>query len=181
VNKFFVFFQSFLFPWFTLTSAGLAVLVWWFPGQLPRLASPLLGGIGIVLILGAIGGYRKARLSLRLGYDLFLLGTLFCWLAFLLPVFGPQAPLFKAYPIFFLVNDVMVKNVISIHKARMNAEEHRFLAALADQWWFSGMFLGGLVLIGLMIPGHYLFYPAAVGLMTVRRGLEEVLSPYEKS
>jgi len=175
INKIF---RSFIFPLFTLTSAGLVIVVWWIPNLLPWMVSPWLGGMGIVAILVALWVGWKRLLSSRLVYDLLLWGSLWCWLFYWLPLFGPEAPLFKAYPIYFVVMDVFVGNIISWDKQRMSAEEHRLLSLLASQWWFNGKLLAGVVLLGLVIIEHYLIYPLAVGLLVIRRALEQVLSPY---
>ncbi len=128
-------------------------------------------------IFAALGLGWKGRLSQRLSYDLFLWGTLWCWLVYWFPLYGPDGLVFRVYPVFFFVMDLVMVHIVSVHKARMTVEEHRLLAVLAAQWWFNSKLFAGLVLVGLAMPGHYLVYPAAVGMLMLRMLLDRVLSP----
>ncbi len=169
--------RSFIFPLFVLTSAVLVIVAWWFPNLLSWFASPWMGGLGVVAILATLWARWKGRLSQRLGYDLFLWGTLWCWLAYWFPLYGPEGLVFRTYPIFFLVLDITMSNIISAHKEKMTVEEHRLLAQLAVQWWFNSKLLAAVVLVALSIPGHYLVYPAVVGMLMLRMALEQALAP----
>ncbi len=169
--------QGFIFPSFVLTSVALVIVAWWFPDFLDLLSSPWMGGLGGMTILAAIWMGWKGQLSLRLTYDLFLWGTLWCWLAYWFPLFGPEGLVFRIYPVFFFVIDLMMGHIVSVHKERMTVEEHRLLAGLAMQWWFDSKLFAALVLVGLVVPDHYLVYPAAVGMLMLRMMLDRVLSP----
>lgn len=160
-----------IFPLFTLTSALLVAVFWWLPQLAPWLASPWVGGLGAAAILVAtVLGWKKV-LRPQIAYDIFLWGTLLVWAAYWQYVFGPEAPLFKAYPVYFVILEAWTRYFVVNHSERWTLEELRFLESFVTGWWCKGWLLGGLVLFGLAKTGHYLIYPIAVGLLTVRCAL----------
>lgn len=163
--------HNFIFPGFTFTSVGLVVVFWWLPQWAVWLSSPWVGlGGGLAVAAAIVFGWR-GWFSLRQAYDLLLWGSLGLWLAGWLPVFSLEAPVFKAYPVYFVLLDALTGHFVLSHRDRWGIEEQRLLARLARQWWFDARLLAGLVLIGLLLPGYYLIYPLAVGLLTARVAL----------
>jgi len=164
-----------IFPLFSVTSAGLVIVFWWLPSVASWLASPWTGGVGVIALLAACFlGWRR-RLSPQRVYDLLLWGTLWIWLAYWSRLFSLEAPLFKAYPVFFVFVDVCTGYFVIGHSERWSTEEYHLLASLARQWWFSEKLWAAVVVAALLMTRHYLIYPLAVGLLMVRRALERAL------
>ncbi|MBN2701963.1 MAG: hypothetical protein ACPW60_09590 [Methylohalobius sp. ZOD2] len=163
--------HNFIFPGFAFTSVGLVLVFLWLPQWSAWFASwwvGLAGGVAVALAL--ILGWRK-KLAARHVYDLLLWGSLWLWLAGWSPVFSLEALVFKVYPVYFVLLDALTGHFVLGHRERWSVEERRFLAALVQQWWFDGRLLAGLVLASLLMTGHYLIYPLAVGLLTVRHAV----------
>lgn len=170
--------DNFIFPGFTLTSVGLVVVFWWLPQWAVWLASPWVGlGGGVAVVAAGLLGWRGWLASQR-SYDLLLWGSLWLWLAGWLPIFSSEAPVFRAYPVYFVLLDALTGHFVLGHRERWSIEEWRMLARLARQWWFDGRLLAGLALVGLLLPRYYLIYPLAVGLLTVRSALAMALESH---
>ncbi len=167
--------HNFIFPGFILTSVGLVVIFWWFPQWAVWLSSPWIGlGGGLAVSAAVLLGWR-GWLASRWSYDLLLWGSLWLWLAGWLPIFSSEAPVFRAYPVYFVLLDALTGHFVLGHRARWSIEERRMLDWLARQWWFDGRLLAGLVLLSLLLPKYYLIYPLAIGLLTVRVALAMAL------
>ncbi len=163
--------HNFIFPGFACTSVGLVVVFRWLPQQAGWLASPWIGlGGGLAVAAAVLLGWR-GWLASRQCYDLLLCGSLGLWLAGWLPIFSFEAPVFRAYPVYFVLLDALTGHFVLGHRARWSAEEWRMLVGLAGQWWLDGRLLAALVLVGLLLPKYYLIYPLAVGLLTARSAL----------
>ncbi|MFN3920677.1 MAG: hypothetical protein ACK4JF_10400 [Methylohalobius sp.] len=167
--------HNFIFPGFTLTSVGLVVVFWWFPQWAVWLSSAWIGaGGGLAVSAALLLGWR-GWLASRWCYDLLLWGSLWLWLAGWLPIFSAEAPVFRAYPVYFVLLDALTGHFVLGHRARWSIEEWRMLDWLAKQWWFDGRLLAGFVLLSLLLPKYYLIYPLAIGLLTVRVALAMAL------
>ncbi|HHJ39622.1 MAG: hypothetical protein AXA67_09930 [Methylothermaceae bacteria B42] len=161
----------FIFPLFTLTSALLVAVFWWLPQVVPWLASPWVGGMGAAAILVAVVLGWKKVVRPPVAYDIFLWGTLLVWAMYWQYVFGSEAPLFKAYPVYFVILEALTRYFVIHHSERWSLEELRFLEWFVEGWWCRGWLLGGLVLLSLAMTRHYLIYPISVGLLIVRCAL----------
>ncbi len=167
--------RGLIFPLFSITSAGLVIVFWWLPPLASWLASPWLGGMGVIAILAACFLGWRCRLPPQRVYDLLLWGTLWIWLAYWSRLFSLEAPLFKAYPVFFVLIDVCTGYFVVGHSERWSVEERRLLESLAQQWWFSEKLWAVIVVASLLMTRHYLIYPLTVGVLTARRALERAL------
>ncbi|HEB78125.1 MAG TPA: hypothetical protein ENI90_06340 [Methylothermaceae bacterium] len=167
--------RGLIFPLFSITSAGLVIVFWWLPQIAPWLASPWMGGVGLFAVLTACFLGWKRRLSTQRVYDLLLWGSLWIWLAYWSRLFSLEAPMFKAYPVFFVFIDVFTSYFVLGHSERWSTEEYYVLEAWARQWWFSEKLWAVVVVVSLLMTRHYLIYPLAVGLLTVRRALGRAL------
>ncbi|GAB6068529.1 hypothetical protein JCM13664_18490 [Methylothermus subterraneus] len=163
--------HNFIFPAFTLASVGLVLVFWWFPGRAPWLASPWLGWGGGLAMGAAVGCGWQGWLAPRRAYDLWLLGSLGVWLASWLPIFSAEAPVFRAYPVYFVLLDAATGYFVLGHRPRWSVEERRLLAELAREWWFDSRLLAALVLLAVLLPKYYLLYPLTVGFLTFRVAL----------
>lgn len=124
----------------------------------------------VAVVLGWRGWLAPQR-----AYDLLLWGSLWLWLAGWLPIFSYEAPVFKAYPVYFVLLDATTGYFVLGQRERLEVEERRLLTKLARQWWFDPRLLAGLVVASLLLPAYYLIYPLAVGLLTARCALAMAL------
>jgi hypothetical protein len=104
----------------------------------------------------------------RWSYDLFSFGCLLTWFAYWRRFFDIGAPVFSFYPVYFVLLSVFLTHFVINSRSRLAPDQIHLMRIL---YGFVGMRAGILVLLvlaSLMIPGHYLIYPLAVTLLTIR-------------
>ncbi len=145
--------HNFILPGFAITSVGLVLIFWWLPEWAVWVSSPWVGWLG-ALAVAVVFGWRGWLASQR-AYDLLLWGSLWLWLAGWLPIFSAEAPMFKAYPVYFVLLDALTGHFVLGHRARWNIEEQRMLASLAKSggsiaafwqgWSWSAWYCPGII------------------------------------
>lgn len=151
------------------------IVFWWQPQFARWLAFPWLAGVGVATLIAATTLVWKKIISPRFGYDLILWSSLLIWLVYWQYHFTFEAPVFRFYPVYFVLLEALTRHFVIHHSERWSLEEHRFLEKIVDSWWFAGWIWAGLVVVSLFMTRHYLIYPIAVGLLTVRCALAMAL------
>ncbi|BCX89017.1 hypothetical protein MIN45_P1387 [Methylomarinovum tepidoasis] len=170
--------QNFVFPLFTVTAAILAVVFWLWPPLLVGLKQYWLWvlSVGVVALVLVLLLAWRGLLSPARRYDLLLWASLWLWLGGWLNVFFPEAPLFKIYPVYFVLLDVFVGRFrFAAEIGFADPRERELVETLLRQWWFSAPLWAGIVLLTLLFPQRYLAYPLAVSVLTLRLSLGWVL------
>lgn len=144
----------------------------WSGGRLSHyLKIPWILYIGIAVIATSLVLHLFAKVHYSRQYDLFLQGSLLVWLSYWQGDYRLDAPVFKSYPIYFVLLSVLVTQFLIYRRNRFDREELRLMRWIYQARLFQAHYLIFLVLLGLVLVNHYLIYPIAVTLFVVRYSL----------
>lgn len=131
-------------------------------------------GVGLISVGLVLFWFKNIRYVHRL--DLFSAGCLVFWFADWSRIFGLEAPILFAYPVFFISVSVAITHFVINQRARLDYDQIR-LMRLVDNWKMGNLsILSGFTLISLFFPSHYLIYPIAMTLLFIRYALKVSLN-----
>jgi hypothetical protein len=153
---------------FILCSLSLAVLVQNQNEFLLLLTTPVALGIGlIVTAISLMLGYFK-RAPTVTWHDGFASGCLLIWYAYWRPQFEDDAPIFFFFPLYFALLTSVVTLALINKSEYFDQESIVHLRILEKNCRFDIGAIVLLVLISLLITGHYALYPIAMTFFIIR-------------
>ena len=155
-------------PIFTFVCLLLTYLVWSGSPWLSYLNTQWSLYLGLSLIVAAGALILSPPIRYRWSYDLFSLGCLLTWFAYWRRFFEVDAPVFSFYPVYFVLLSVFLTHFVIDSRSRLAPDQMHLMRILYGFVGMRASILVLLVLVSLMIPGHYLIYPLAMTLLMIR-------------
>ncbi len=110
-------------------------------------------------------------------HDLFSSSVLLVWYAYWQPLFKDDTPVFFAYSLYFVFMTAFVELFFIGKKDNIDKEVLRQLRMVAKNIRVKSWMVMLLVLYSLDLLEHYLLYPVAMTLLTLRFALSSYLEP----
>lgn len=132
------------------------------------LTSPWALGAGIVLLVISGGGAVLRKLPPGLWFDGFASGAALVWFAAWHRVFLQDAPMFFAFPLYYILLTSVIVLLFVNRRERLDEESINDLRVLHETKRFHTGILAAFLLLSLVITRHYALYPIAMTLFLMR-------------
>ena len=101
-------------------------------------------------------------------YDLFATGALLTWFSNWHQFFRNDAPMFYLFPLYFAFLTALVSLLFISKRDRFDQESVDHIRYFSDMTRFHPGLVVSAVLVSMLLPGHYLFFPIAMSLFIIR-------------
>jgi len=144
--------------------------------QPASLESILYAGLACTVSSGIAAAGKK--IPLKICHELFAIGCLLMWFAYWRQFYRSDAPMFYFYPVYFVLLNAFLSLVFISRRERFDDESITHLRHLSGSTLFHPLLIALLLLVSIVMTGHFLLFPAAMTLLLIRYTLISCLEPY---